>query len=101
MEDAKAWNLSLAIDFRQIKYIKNNVQDERNDCNKAFHVNESEVVISADLGSSSIYLYEVLFLFRHEFLIEILIVVFGWQNFEIRSGEGFFAIGDHAKVSRS
>jgi len=31
----------------------------------------------------------------------ILMFVFGWRNFEGRSGEGFFAIGDHAKVSRS
>jgi len=31
----------------------------------------------------------------------ILMLVSGRWNFEGRSGEGFFAIGDHAKVSRS
>jgi hypothetical protein len=31
----------------------------------------------------------------------ILMFAFGRWNFEGRSGEGFFAIGDHAKVSRS
>jgi len=57
------------------------------------------MIISADLGSSSIYLNEVRKDSNMNF--NILIFVFGLKNFEDRCGEGFFAIGDHAKVSRS
>lgn len=58
------------------------------------------MIISADLGSSSNYSNE-LHLFRYEIFDFILMLVSGRWNFEGRSGEGFFAIGDHAKVSRS
>ena len=57
-------------------------------------MNKSEVITSADLGSSSSYSNELQFQidFNNQF---------GLQSFEGRSGEGFFASGAHAKVSRS
>lgn len=72
----------------------------RNDCDKAFYVNGSEMIISADLGSSSNYSNELHFIQIWDLDFILMLVSGGW-NFEGRSGEGFFAIGDHAKVSRS
>jgi hypothetical protein len=54
------------------------------------------VVISADLGSSSNYSNELHFLIQDDFS-----QVLRRYSFEGRSGKGFFAIGDHAKISRS
>ena len=54
------------------------------------------MVISADLGSSSRYSNELLVQSR-----AIIISCSGRLSFEGRSGEGFFASGAHAKVSRS
>lgn len=48
----------------------------------------------ADLGSSSSYSNELQF--RIDFNSRL-----GQRSFEGRSGEGFFASGAHAKVSRS
>lgn len=52
------------------------------------------MITSADLGSSSSYSNELLFQFDVNSQV-------GRQSFEGRSGEGFFASGAHAKVSRS
>jgi hypothetical protein len=63
---------------------------------KLFNVNRSEMIISADLGSSSNYSNELHFLIQDDFS-----QVLRRYSFEGRSGKGFFAIGDHAKISRS
>jgi len=66
----------------------------RSDCDQALDVNKSEMITSADLGSSSSY--------SNELLIQNGLNNYsGRQSFEGRSGEGFFASGAHAKVSRS
>jgi len=59
------------------------------------------MIISADLGSSSIYSNELHVSSINFFFEFISTFMFELWNFEGRSGEGFFVIGDHSKVSRS
>jgi hypothetical protein len=63
---------------------------------KLFNVNRSEMIISEDLGSRSNNTNELHFLIQDDFS-----QVLRRYSFEGRSGKGFFAIGDHAKISRS
>jgi len=68
----------------------------RNDYVKASNVSGCEMVISADLGSSSSYSNGVpMYLNCQEQVFVCL------ESLEVRSGKCFLASGAHARVSRS
>jgi len=68
----------------------------RNDCLKTPYVNGGELIISADLGSSSSYSNEV-----HAGPQRPKHAVCPRSSLEVRSGKGFLASGAQARVSRS